>query len=442
MASAQVVTRMRRLSSGFGRCFLGASWLGQAQAAVEETTQTVVDSSRKRMLSSSSSPTMLSWLDSGVRRPLGGRTFATGKGNMADDLITYARQCQSRSAALETIEHGAQMLERDSQGLEVEGLVRLGLVSAELCYIDSKTSEVERHCNAALALASENDELLNAKFQSECSLFARHLLTLVYLREGKDNLASDLTSAYADVDVSSSAYDFQSSIIGKKTKKVMAGVYEGMKGLLDHSLGIKELSEENWDKVAKTLGPDIRSWEKEIQLNHVMKNYAMYMHCIGKAGLSEFDYVSQKAEDDSNSREDSVELWGSALILKEVAFSARYAAAQALIKEKKFEDAEQKLESLLEDYGKTFRDDDSRMGLIILKLGEVYAETNRWVALKKRTLRFSFSIDSSERDDRRGKSKQLTYSFFKLFAFPQVALGRRFVSQRSQASMQLFLCYR
>ena len=71
---------------------------------------------------------------------------------MADDLITYARQCQSRSAALETIEHGAQMLERDSQGLEVEGLVRLGLVSAELCYIDSKTSEVERHCNAALAL--------------------------------------------------------------------------------------------------------------------------------------------------------------------------------------------------------------------------------------------------------------------------------------------------
>ena len=49
MASAQVVTRMRRLSSGFGRCFLGASWLGQAQAAVEETTQTVVDSSRKRI---------------------------------------------------------------------------------------------------------------------------------------------------------------------------------------------------------------------------------------------------------------------------------------------------------------------------------------------------------------------------------------------------------
>ena len=173
---------------------------------------------------------------------------------LTDDLVAYARQCQSRSAAIETVEHGAQMVDRDSKGYEVEGVVRLQLVGAELNYAEGRSTEVETLCHRALTLVSENDELLNTKFQSECSLFARHLLTLTHLRRGEDNLANDLTSTFADTDVSSSAYDFQSQIIGKKSRRGMAAVYEGMKGLLDHSLGARDLALESYDKVAETLG--------------------------------------------------------------------------------------------------------------------------------------------------------------------------------------------
>ena len=333
------------------------------------------------------------WVGKGSQ---GSRPFATAasrSGNMADDLILYARQCQSRSAALETLDHGSQMLERDSQGLEVEGLVRLALVSAELSYLDkaSQWDQVERHCNRALALISENDEILNAKFQSQHSLFARHLLTLIYLsQDGKDGLANDLTSAYADVDVSSTAYDFQSEIIGKKGRTVMTGVYEGMKGFCDHGLGAKDLSEESWKKVTATLGTGLEEWGKAKELDHVMKNYVMFKHCLGQgdaetdgsggsggSGVEEFDYVAKRAERDSEACQDgtSVELWGCELMLREVELSAKFGAAQVLMKEKKFEEAERRLEDVLQGFDRHFGENDSRTGLIIMKLGDLYTQS-------------------------------------------------------------------
>lgn len=308
---------------------------------------------------------------------------------MADDLIAYARQNQSRSAALETLDHGSQMIERDSQGLDVEGMVRIALVSAELNYVDSRHDEAEAHCDAVLGLISENDELLNAKFQSDASLFARHLLTLMYLGQGRDALANDLTSTFADVDVSASAYDFQSSIIGKRSKRVMAGVYEGIKGLCDHALGARELAEESWDRVVQTLGPALRGWEEDAQLNHVMKNYAMFAHCAGAAewegsdpSLANFDFVADKAARDAKpaSLEPSVKMWGSELMMRQVQMSAAYAAAQILIKDGKLKEAEERLEALLQEYSEHFPGDgDSRTGLIIMKLGQVYTLSNRWV---------------------------------------------------------------
>ena len=227
---------------------------------------------------------------------------------MTDDLVAYARQCQSRSAAIETVEHGAQMVDRDSKGYEVEGVVRLQLVGAELNYAEGRSTEVETLCHRALTLVSENDELLKTKFQSECSLFARHLLTLTHLRRGEDNLANDLTSTFADTDVSSSAYDFQSQIIGKKSRRGMAAVYEGMKGLLDHSLGARDLALESYDKVAETLGgTNVAEWkDKDAKLDHVAKNFAIFSSCLGDGfggpdwdgrpdPLSQYDHVAAKA---------------------------------------------------------------------------------------------------------------------------------------------------
>jgi len=276
------------------------------------------------------------------------------------------------------------MVERDSKGYEVEGMVRLSLTAAEVLYLDGKWREVERECNKALSLLMENDEILNAKFQSEGSLFARHLLTLIYLSQGKDGLANDLTSTYADVDVSFSAYDFQSSIIGKKSKRGMAAVYEGMKGLLDHSLGARDLALESWNKVAEGMGGrDTREWkDRDAKLFHVMKNYSLFLHCLGdgddrRGAEAHFDYVAEAAEEDAGKLEDSFKLWGSVPMLREVAHSSRFGAAQVLVRDKRLEEAEKKLEGLLNEHGETFSDSDARAGLIIMKLAQVYFELNR-----------------------------------------------------------------
>ena len=319
-----------------------------------------------------------------AKPPFRGFASSSSSGSMTDDLIRYSRTCQSRSAAVETLSHGSQMVERDSKGYEVEGLVRLSLAAAELLYLDGKSEEVETECNKAISLLIENDEILNAKFQSEGSLFARHLLTLIYLSQGKDGLANDLTSTYADVDVSFSAYDFQSSIIGKKSKRGMAAVYEGMKGLLDHSLGARDLALESWNKVAEGMGSrDIREWkDRDSKLFHVMKNYSMFLHCLGdsderRGAEAHFDYVAEAAMEEAGKLEDSVGLWGSVPMLREVANSSRFGAAQVLVRDKKLEEAEKKLEGLLHEHGETFSDSDSRAGLIIMKLAQAYFELNR-----------------------------------------------------------------
>lgn len=312
---------------------------------------------------------------------------------LTDDLVAYARQCQSRSAAIETVEHGAQMVDRDSKGYEVEGVVRLQLVGAELNYAEGRSTEVETLCHRALTLVSENDELLNTKFQSECSLFARHLLTLTHLRRGEDNLANDLTSTFADTDVSSSAYDFQSQIIGKKSRRGMAAVYEGMKGLLDHSLGARDLALESYDKVAETLGgTNVAEWkDKDAKLDHVAKNFAIFSSCLGDGfggpdwdgrpdPLSQYDHVAAKAAEGARglaADQKASAVWGSHALLKEVAHSADFAAAQELVNRGDLDAAEARLESLLQSHAEEFSGEDSRAGLVVTKLAEVYLKSNR-----------------------------------------------------------------
>ena len=118
-----------------------------------------------------------------------------------------------------------------------------------------------------------------------------------------------------------------------------------------------------------------------------MKNYAMFAHCAGAAeregsdpSLANFDFVADKAARDAKpaSLEPSVKMWGSELMMRQVQMSAAYAAAQILIKEGKLEEAEERLEALLQEYSEHFPGDgDSRTGLIIMRLGQVYTLSNR-----------------------------------------------------------------
>jgi tetratricopeptide (TPR) repeat protein len=143
------------------------------------------------------------------------------------------------------------------------------------------------------------------------------------------------------------------------------------------------LSQESWKKVTATLGAEIQEWGKAKELNHVMKNYAMFKHCLGDGGdgggLGDFDYVAKRAERDSEAcvNGNSVDLWGCELMLREVALSAQFAGAQILMKEKQFEEAERRLEALLQQFGEHFEENDSRTGLIIMTLGDVYTQSKR-----------------------------------------------------------------
>ena len=89
--------------------------------------------------------------------------------------------------------------------------------------------------------------------------------------------------------------------------------------------------------------------------------------------------MAAKADKDAGSHRESSALWGSSLLLREVALSAKFAAAQVLVKGAEYEEAERRLEALLQEHEEAFGGDGKgpKAGLIIMKLGEVYAGTNR-----------------------------------------------------------------
>mmetsp|Transcript_3924 Transcript_3924/g.10025 ORF Transcript_3924/g.10025 Transcript_3924/m.10025 type:complete len:447 (-) Transcript_3924:879-2219(-) len=289
---------------------------------------------------------------------------AAASTKLADDLVKYARYCQSPSAAMETLDHGESLLEASP-----EGQIRVALAAAEIAQVDLRDDLVEKYCTKALETISTVHEDLNVKFQIEASLLARHMLTTSYIGLGRDDLVDDLTCGYADLDLS--------LVMNKRDRKVLTAILEGMKGRVDHSIGAMDLAEVNWEVVKELMGGDTASWDDDHRLNHVMKDFTTFMDCRGHANASHYDEVIRRAEVGESQLESAFGLWDSPLAQRELMLDAKFAQAQALIKQGQLEEAEAQLERLLQDLGDSSKDSDPRIALTIMKLADIYSASHR-----------------------------------------------------------------